>query len=250
MIEAVIIEDERKSALTLKKIIENYCPSITIVGQSGTIQQAHKLIRNCKPQLVFLDIEMPDGNAFTLLDYLKPVDFLVIFVTAHSSYSIQAIRYSALDYLLKPVNINELITAVNKANEKINYHKLQERVDGLIQHINSPRKEIQTVAIPISTGYEILQVAEIIRFEAEGSYTDIILSNGRKIRSIRLLHEYDDMLPSEIFFRVHHSFIINKSHIRKFLKGKNASVELSDKVIIPIAQRKKGDFFDYFDIEP
>ena len=140
MINAVIIEDEPGNVRIFRKMLEGYCPRVNVIGEAGDITLAFELIRKTKPDLVFLDIEMPGGNAFTLLDKLKPFNFEVIFVTAYDNYSLKAIKYSALDYLLKPVNIEELISAVNKVLQKRNVNQFQQRIESLLSNLDAPKK--------------------------------------------------------------------------------------------------------------
>ena len=198
-----------------------------------------------KPDLVFLDIEIGGGNAFQLLDLLKPVNFDVIFVTAYDNYLLKAIKYSALDYLFKPINIQELISAVNKSVAKINEQKTSEQIELLLQNF-STSKSPATIALPTAFGFYFINVQNIIRCEAKGSYTIIYMNDKKKYTASKTLKEYEELLPPEIFFRAHHSHLINLNFIFKYHKGTGGTIEMFDKSIIPLAARRKNDFLNIF----
>jgi len=245
MINAVIIEDEPGNVRIFRKMLEGYCPRVNVIGEAGDITLAFELIRKTKPDLVFLDIEMPGGNAFTLLDKLKPFNFEVIFVTAYDNYSLKAIKYSALDYLLKPVNIEELISAVNKVLQKRNVNQFQQRIESLLSNLDAPKKNMFSLAVPAHFGYEFIVVSNIIRCEADGKYTCFFMNDHRKVISVKNLKEYEDMLPTDIFFRIHHSHLININFIKRYHKIKGI-IEMEDGIMIPIAARRKKEFISFF----
>lgn len=245
MIKAVIVEDEPGNVKILKKMLETYCPQVNICGEAGNIESAFNLIKKDGPELVFLDIEMPGGNAFTLLDRLKPFNFEIIFVTAYDNYTLKAIKYSALDYLLKPVNIEELISSVNKVSEKINAQQFQQRVENLLQSLDGGKKALQSLAVPAHFGYEFIIVNNIIRCEANGKYTYFFMNDSRKVISVKNLKEYEDILSPDIFFRIHHSHLININFIKRYHKS-NAIVEMEDGIMIPLATRRKKEFLNLF----
>lgn len=246
MINAAIVEDEPKNVRILKEMLRSFCPQINICGEANNVAAGCDLIREKSPDLVFLDIEMPGGNAFTLLDQLKPVNFEVIFVTAFDNYTLKAIKYSALDYLLKPVNIEELVQAVNKVSEKINSLHLHQRIENLLSNFGTVKNNLQSLAIPAHFGYEFIVVNNIVRCEANGKYTFFFLEDGKKIVSVKNLKEYEDILPPETFFRIHHSHLINVKFIKRYHKGKGGIVEMKDNTMIPLASRRKKEFLDLF----
>lgn len=245
MIRSLIIEDEPGNVRIFKNLLKTYCPQVEVLGEAGTVDTAQALIQKTKPELVFLDIEMPGGNAFTLLDRLKPINFEIIFVSAYDNYTLKAIKYSALDYILKPVNIEELITAVNKVSEKINSQQLQQRFENLYNNIVNSKKNPQSLAVPANFGYEFIVVNNIIRCEASGKYTYFHMIDRRKIISVRNLKEYEDLLSPDIFLRIHHAHLININFIKRFHKSKGI-VEMEDGMKIPLATRRKKEFLSLF----
>jgi len=247
MIRAVIIEDEPGNVKIFRKMLETYCPQVAVCGEAGDADTAFALIRQTTPQLVFLDIEIPGGNAFTLLDKLKPINFEIIFVTAYDNYTLKAIKYSALDYLLKPVSIEELIAAVNKVAQKINTH-FQHRIDHLLQNVELSKKSLQSLAVPAHFGYEFIIVNNIIRCEASGKYTFFFMSDDRKIVSVKNLKEYEEILSPDVFFRMHHSHLININFIKRYHKT-SGIVEMEDGIMIPLASRRRKEFLSLFSTE-
>jgi two-component system LytT family response regulator len=244
-IPTVIVDDEPKNIALLEKMIGLYCPQLSVCGHATSIESATKIIRQENPTVVFLDIEIRGGNAFQLLDLLKPVKFEVIFVTAYDNYLLKAIKYSALDYLLKPINIEELIIAVNKSVDKIQSQQTSERIESLLQNIISP-KPLSTIAVPTSLGFDLISVHKITRCEAKGGYTIIFMNEGRSYTASKTLKEYEELLPEQNFFRVHHSHIVNTHFIAKYHKGKGGVIEMMDKSIVPLAARRKNDFLKLF----
>lgn len=245
MIKTVIIEDEPGNVKLFRKMIETYCPQVSIYGEAGNVDAAFDIIRKAKPELVFLDIEIPGGNAFTLLDKLKPVNFEIIFVTAYDNYTLRAIKYAALDYLLKPVNIEELIASVDKVSQKIREQQYQQRIEYLLSNLESTKKSLQSLAVPAHFGYEFVVVNNIIRCEANGKYTYFFMNDGRKVISVKNLKEYEDLLAPDVFFRIHHSHLINIHFIKRYHKSKGI-IEMDDGIMIPIATRRKKEFLSIF----
>lgn len=245
LIRALIIEDEPKNVALLKKMLEMYCPKVLVCGNAGSVKDAADLIKQTNPDLVFLDIEISGGNSFHLLDMLQPVNFDIIFVTAYDNYLLKAIKYSALDYLFKPINIQELISAVNKSVDKISTRNTSEQIKLLLQDF-SAAKPLATIALPTAFGLQFITVQNIIRAEAKGSYTVLFMNNGKSYTVSKTLKEYEDLLPQDIFFRIHHSYLINLKFIVKYHKGKGGVIEMTDKSMIPLAARRKNEFINLF----
>jgi two-component system LytT family response regulator len=245
LIQAVIIEDEPKNVTLLKKLLEMYCPNVKVAGNANSIKGSVTLIKETNPDLVFLDIEIGGGNAFELLDILQPVKFEIIFVTAYDNYLLKAIRYSALDYLFKPINITELITAVNKSINKIRNQNISKKVESLLENFLI-QKTSTTITIPTAFGFHIIAVQNILRCEAKGSYTNIYLNDGKNYTASKSLKEYEEILPSDLFFRTHHSHLVNMNFVIRYNKGKGGTIEMKDKSTIPLAARRKNDFLRLF----
>jgi two-component system LytT family response regulator len=247
LLKAVIVEDEPKNVVILKKMLEAYCPQVVVAGNSNSIEGSIKLINDTIPDIVFLDIEISGGNAFQLLDILQPVKFDVIFTTAYDNYLLKAIRYSALDYLFKPINITELVAAVNKSIQRNRNQNVSRKVELLLRAFQI-QKPHTTIKVATPTGFHLVDIEDIIRCEAKGSYTNIFLANGKSYMSSKSLKEYEDLLPENIFFRSHHSHLINMNFIIKYNRGKGGEIEMKDKSIVPLASRRKNDFLQLFEL--
>ena len=241
-IKAIIIDDEKGNIITLNEMLLNYCPEVMIAGTATNIQVGEKLIHSEEPHLVFLDIEMPFGNGFELLNRIKPVNFEVIFITAFNSYAVKAFKYSAIDYLLKPVNISELKSAVTKVNLKINQHNINIRIDSLLNNLNTEKQGKRKIGLTSDEGIVFEEIDNIMYLVAQGNYTAIHLKGGRKEISSRLLKEYEDILPDSIFCRVHNSNLINLNFIKKYHKGRGGYIEMEDSTLIEVSQRRREEF--------
>jgi len=244
MIRTVIVDDEPKNIRILHGLLQTYCPQIQITGEADGFHKALELIDSVHPDLLFLDIEMPYGNAFDLLEKIMPVRFEIIFVTAFNDYALKAFKYSALDYLLKPVNIDELKTAVAKAEQKLNQKNIDFQLNNLINNIK--KTELQKIALPLVDGLIFVPVSAITYLHAKGSYTDVHLQNGDVHTTARTIKDYEDMLSPDIFCRVHHSYLINVNHIKKYSKGRGGLVEMEDGALIEVSIRKKDEFLARF----
>lgn len=244
MIRALIVDDEPKNIRILRGLLQTYCPQIQIIGEANGFYKALELIETTDPDLLFLDIEMPYGNAFDLLEKILPVKFEIIFVTAFNDYALKAFKYSALDYLLKPVNIDELKAAVAKAEQKFNQKNINSQLNNLI---NSFKKtELQKIALPLLDGLLFIPVSDITYLHAKGSYTDVHLQNGDIHTTARTIKDYEDMLSQDIFCRVHHSYLININHIKKYSKGRGGLIEMEDGALIEVSIRRKDEFLSRF----
>lgn len=247
MIRAVLIDDEPKNISILEKMLDQFCPEVEVVGTAGESRSGAAIIRHEKPELVFLDIEMPYGNAFDLLDALKPLDFEVIFVTAFDNYMLKAFKYSALDYLLKPVDIAELKAAVdNVIHRKKSRHVDMQQLELLLSSLKNPRMPIERLALPSQDGLELHNINDIVRCEAQRGYTYIYLQSGQKILSSRNIKEFEEMLPETVFFRVHNSHIVNLNFVKKYQKGRGGFIEMTDGTQLEVAIRRKDELLARF----
>lgn len=247
MIKAIIIDDEAKSRQTLETLLTRYCTSVSIIGTAADVKEGLTLLRSTEPDLLLLDISLPDGSGFDLLSQIKELQFEVIFITAYNEYALQAIKANALDYLLKPVNIRELQEAIAKAEKRIESKEKKLDVQELLRQLARTGAEPNRIAIPVIDGLRFIPVNEITRLEAEGSYTRIFCDQNMVLSS-RPLKDYEGMLPSDTFFRAHHSHIININRIRHYHRGDGGYVTMTDGSVIDISKRKKKNFLDLFQL--
>ena len=245
MIKAVHIEDEPRNIQLLESLLQTHCSSqVTLIGNAKNIPDAIELIKNKNPQLVYLDIELNKGNAFELLEELKGFSFQVIFITAFNDYAVKAFRLNAVDYLLKPISITELKEATTRAVEKINHSSINTNILDTLKELKQNISN-QKIGIPVNDGVVFVNAEEIIRCEANGSYSIFYLSSKKTITTTKSLKDIEAILPFSNFVRVHNSWIINTNYIRKYYRGKNSYVEMEDGSIVTISLRKKGDFLSF-----
>jgi len=242
MIRTVLIDDEIDSNRILETLLKNYCPQVTVVGTADGVETAISLIRDVRPGLVFMDIEMTKGNAFDLLNRLQPVNFHVIFVTAFDNHAVRAFKYNAVDYLLKPVNIRELCAAVEKLSGKLIETDLLDRVKGMLQSIRDPDQADKRIGFPTLNGLSFVPLREIIRLEASNGCTTVYLQNGKRVTVTGTIKDYEELLPESIFFRIHHSHLINLTKIRAYQKGRGGYLTMDDDSFIPVANRRREEF--------
>lgn len=243
MLRTIIIDDEQSVRKTLEKLTRNYCPNVKIVAEADSVETGVNAIRKYNPDLIFLDIKMEDGTGFDLLKQLEPVDFKVIFITAYDQFAIKAIRFSALDYLLKPVDPEELAAAVNKA-EKIVVNELNQQLGTLADNMQTQDKLKKKIILKTFENIHLVKLHDIIYCECQDNYTNFYLLNGKKILVSNTLKEYDEMLSEYGFFRVHKSYLINLVHIDRFEKAEGGSIVLVNDIKVPVASRKKDQLME------
>ena len=245
MIRVIIVDDESSARQALKSILHQYFPEANIVGEAATPMSAKKLIERTKPNLVFLDIEMQTGTGFDVLESLSEINFEIVFVTAHKEEAYLSFRYCALDYLIKPVRIQDLREAFEKykKNEQRDFKKLN--VDASLEKNANSFNEGQLV-VPDMSGFSVVVIQEILHCEGSRNYTFLYLKSGRKITATKTLKEFEDLLVGHGFIRIHRSYLINISHISKYTKGRNSELELIDGSIIPIARERRTELLKYF----
>lgn len=244
-IKSVIVEDELSAREALKSYLGKYCPQVEVAGEAADARQAVPLLHELKPQLVFLDVELPFGNAFDILESCKDLYFETIFVTAFSEYSLKALNQSAAYYLLKPVSIEELIIAVNKVQEHIFKNEIFDRNKVVIENFREQQPEKRQVIVPTVEGFELIKMEEIVRLQGNGNFTDIFLSDGRKKMACRFLKHYAEILPYP-FVRVHKSHVININFVTSFNRSMGGYVVLHDKKEIYISPGYKEEFLKWF----
>jgi two-component system LytT family response regulator len=245
-LRAVIVEDEEVSRETLRNYLNKYCPDIQVVAEATNVKEGIAEISRHKPAVVFLDVEMPYGNAFDLLESIDDITFETVFVTAYSNYAVQALNFSAAYYILKPVDIDELVKAVEKIKENILKNKefLHTRV--LIENIKIENKQLQKVVLPLIDGFEVVRVNDIIRCEANDNFTKFHLLNGRKLLICRTLKFYETLLEHYDFIRVHKSHLINFQHISQYKKGKGGQAIMSDGACVDISPNQRDGLLEKF----
>ncbi len=247
MIQALIIDDEADGRDTLKMAIEKYCPEVAIQGIYATPEEGLAAIRSLKPDLVFLDVQMPHMSGFDLLQQVSPISFEVIFVTAHDQYAIKAIRFSALDYLLKPVDVDDLIHAVKKAEERLQHRSSAFQYQSVLNNIQFRTGKVEKLAVPSFDGIDFFNTDDIIYCQADGNYTMLYLKNKQTQLISRNLKDFESLLVESGFCRVHHSSLINMKHIQKYVKGEGGYVILTDNHHVDISRRKKEEFLKLLD---
>lgn len=240
MIKGIIIDDEQNNITNLQRLLEKYCPEVTIVGTSSDANEGIALIKNNKPDLLFLDIQMPKKDGFQLLQELNLYDFEVIFVTAYSQYGIQAIKFSAIDYLLKPIDFEELTKAVTKTKEKLQHKKQNLQLQNLLYHLQENQSNSEhRIAISSLKETRFIYVKNIIRCESDNSYTLFFTDDGETIISTVPLYDYDEMLGIYGFIRCHQSHLVNKKYVKSLLKEDGYTLLLYNQTRIPVSRQKK-----------
>jgi two-component system LytT family response regulator len=238
MIKAVIVDDEPYASQVLVTLLGRHCPGISVEAVCQHAKEAVKVIRDLKPGLVFLDIEMPHLNGFELLEMLAPVQFHVIFTTSYDQYAIKAIRFSALDYLLKPVDMDELKTAVKKVEERL-APSLPLQLDILLSKLHQPLSAVNRIALPTMDGLQMIPVDTILYCTASSNYTVLILKDRQKLTVSRTLKEIEDMLEDYPFLRVHHSCLVNLNEVKKYTRGEGGSLSMSDGAVVDVSRSRK-----------
>ncbi len=246
MLRTIIVDDEVKNIKLLKVLLRDYCPQVEVIGEAGNVEDAQSLIIRSKPDLLFIDIVMPYGNAFDLLNKLMPIDFDVVFVTAYDNFAVKAIKYSALDYLLKPVNIEELQNVVQKAIVKASSKTVNDQLAVLFSQYKNNVSAAPSLAVPTIEGLLFYDLDEIIRIEASGAYTIIFSIKREKVVSSKNIKEYELQLPVDNFYRVHNSHIINIKRLLKYDKGRGGVLTMEDGSVVELATRRKAGFLNLF----
>ena len=238
MIKAIIIDDERHSCDALKMLLEKCCPQIQVIAICYSGADAIEKIRELKPDLIFLDVEMPNMNGFQMLEQIPKIDFEIIFTTSYDQYAITAFKFSALDYLLKPVDREELEKAMQKVSKKID-PGISQQLEILLQKINQPSVQVQRIALPTMQGLEFVPVDSIIHCSSSNNYTEFFLADKKRLLVSRTLKEVEDMLLDHAFLRVHHSHIVNLNGITRYVKGEGGYLIMSDGSTVDVSRSRK-----------
>lgn len=240
-IKAILVDDELNSLQNLQNKLEGFCPDVTVVAISQRPEEAIGLIRQWKPDVVFLDIEMPRMSGFRMLEELGEYDFDIIFTTAYNHYSIDAIRISAFDYLIKPIGIEELQQAVERLKKTL-FRNTREKIDILNSSLSDLKSQENKIAISTSEGIEFIPIKEIIHIESKSNYSKIYLHNHKTLVVTRILKEFEEMLGPYNFYRVHNSHLINLNYLHKYIRSQGGQVVLDDGTVLDISRRKKEEF--------
>lgn len=241
-IRTIIIDDEADGRQAVALALAKYAPQVEVVGICESPEKGIQAIRRYKPNLVFLDINMPNMSGFDLLDQLQPVDFEIIFVSAYDQYAMKAIKFSALDYLVKPVDPDDLKFAVSKMEQKLQHAPDQMAYLSFIHNIKFRNQGIKRIAVPGMGSISFFEAVDIIFLKADGSYTTLFLKGGKEEVVAKHLKDFETMLGESGFCRVHHSYLINLTHVQKYIKGEGGSVLLTNNHHIDISRRKKDEF--------
>lgn len=241
-LRTILIDDEKSNREFLQVLLADHCPDVELVGTADGVESGLELIQEVQPDLVFLDIQMPTGTGFDLLEQVKEADFEVVFVTAYDQYAIRAFRYSAVDYLLKPLDPDDLVLAVQRATRARLQEHGNDRLSGLLDNLKNLTGLPGKLIVPDQSGFEVLELEEIIRAEAERNYTTFVLVSGRKVVSSKPIGHYEEMLQDRSFVRIHNSHLVNLRHLQRYTKGRGGLVVMSDGEELEVSRRKRDDF--------
>jgi two-component system LytT family response regulator len=242
--KAIIVDDEAKARQNLQNLIEQYTPSVSVVGTASGIKEAVNEINNHTPDIIFLDIEMQGESGFDLFEHFPAPDFHVIFVTAHDEYAIKAFKYSASDYLLKPVDIDELEHAVEMVNQSSDSQKQKDQLQFLLTNFKSVDSNFHKIVLPTLESLQFVEVTSIVRCESNDNYTYVHLDTGKSILVSKNIKHFEELLESQGFFRLHRSHLVNLNCISEYFRGEGGYVSLKDGSSIPVARRKKAAFLE------
>lgn len=239
-LKVIIIDDEESGRTTLRNFLRDYCPGVEVAAEAeGVVSGIGQIVLN-KPDLVFLDIQMQDGTGFDLLEKLPERNFQVVFVTSFNHYAIQAFRFSAADYLLKPVDPDQLIEAVEKARQALSKNEITTKLDVLVSNIN----KLEKLALPAMDGIRFVRIDDVVRCESDDNYTTVFMKSGEKIVVSKTLKEYERMLEDLQFFRVHKSHLVNLKYVEKYVPGDGGYLILEDGSHVDVSRRKKEQLME------
>lgn len=243
MLRTIIIDDEQRVRKTLEKLLQKHCANVKLIAEADGVNSGIQAIKKYHPDLVLLDIKMDDGTGLDLLKQLEPVDFKVIFITAYDQYAIKAIKFSALDYLLKPVDPEDLTEAIGKAEKMVRF-ELNQQLNTLEDNMQTKDKSKKKIILKTFDNIYLVKLLDLVYCESRDNYTDFHLLNGKKILVSNTLKEYDEMLSEYGFFRAHKSYLINLIHIDRFEKADGGSIVLDNEIKLPVASRKKEQLLE------
>lgn len=243
-IRAIVVDDEPNARQNLGILVENHCPNVEIVGMASSVQEAVQAIKTLHPDMVFLDIEIGEGSGFDILEKIGPNPPEIIFTTAFDQYAVRAFRYSATDYLLKPIDIEELEAAVMRVSDKIRRNQISRNLENLMSNLGQRERKMRRIGLPVQGGIQYFYLEEIIRLQSHSNYTAFHLTKDREFLVSRTLKEYDEMLSNQGFVRVHQSHLINLEHVSQYQKADGGYVIMSDGSSVPLSKTHKDNFLE------
>ncbi|MGZ3884522.1 MAG: LytR/AlgR family response regulator transcription factor [Bacteroidia bacterium] len=239
MIKAIIIDDIEQARATLKKDLQVYAPDVTVIAEAGGVVEGARLLKTTQPDVLFLDIQMQDGSGFDLLDILKEIPFKIIFITASDAHAIKAFRYAAIDYLLKPVDPDELVSALKKFREqKLNESEKYRLLNDSLRDHHKPHERL---ALHTQDKIHIVNIADVLRCESNVNYTEFFFTSGKKLLVTKTLKDFEDLLSDQGFYRVHQSHLVNTKCIKEFVKTDGGYLIMNDGSTVPVSTRKRPD---------
>jgi two-component system LytT family response regulator len=242
MIKCIIVDDEERSIESLSKLLIKHCPEVNIVAKAEDVETAKEYILKLQPDLIFLDVEMPKNSGFELLNQFKTINFSVIFVTAHEGFALKAFRYSAIDYITKPIDYKLLIEAINKFKSKQKIELKEQRLELLLENVSNSPRQFNRLAVPNLNGFKLVNISDIIYCEGDGNYTKLFLLNGEQLLSSKTLKYFDEILPDITFYRIHKSYLININLIDTYHRNDGNYVTMKNKITLEVSERNRKEF--------
>lgn len=243
MLSVIIIEDEQHCADRLIRLLRNNSEQFEIVGQFDNIKDAREGLIQLNPHLVFMDVELKDGNCFELLQQIDRPSFKIIFTTAHNEYAIQAFEYSAIHYLLKPIDSERLTQAIRRFTNADKIQKTNDRLESLIHNLEAHSSQDKKIAVPTTKGLNFYKLGEIVRFEGDGNYCSVVLTTGEELLVTKQLKYYEALLDKRLFFRTHQSHLVHLAFVERYMNSGNTFVKLTNQDEIPVSVRRRAEFF-------
>ncbi|HQW01203.1 MAG TPA: LytTR family DNA-binding domain-containing protein [Saprospiraceae bacterium] len=241
MLDAILIDDELNGRIALKQKLQDYCPTVRVVAEAENGREGIEMIHKHHPQLVFLDIEMPEMDGFAMLSNITDKKFHLVFTTAYDQYAIKAIKYAAFDYLLKPIDIDELVATIQRLADEPVPDVTGKKLETLEQNLLT-RPFLNKIAVPTTEGLLFFDISHILHLEAQSNYTMLYFDDQSKLLASRTLKDFEDILPADTFFRIHNSHMINLNFIKKYIRGDGGQVEMTNGDSILVSRRKKDEF--------
>ncbi|MFP4469788.1 MAG: LytR/AlgR family response regulator transcription factor [Bacteroidales bacterium] len=241
---AIIIEDELNARDHLKSLLQTYCPEVEIVGEAHDVSSAYEIIQNVEPDLIYLDIRMPDGTGFDLLNRFREINFNVIFTTAYAEHAIDAFKFSAVHYLLKPIDPPDLMEATGKARQEVRMKNLQDKIEALFENLNTGKKPEKKIVLTTNSSIYVVNSGDIIMCQSDRNYTLFHLTDGREILVAKTIKDFDDILSGLGFFRAHRQYLVNLDYIQALEKGGGGTIRMKGGLGVPVSVRKKEQLIE------